>query len=81
MSSLGVITTATFAGANVDERDVCPELVEKIKGVLVGDKGFIRPELQQELGENGLWLQTPLRDTMKEVRPKSFLKWMRGARR
>lgn len=29
--------------ANIDERDVCPELVSKIKGLLLGDKGYIRP--------------------------------------
>jgi hypothetical protein len=81
ISSTGVITTATFTAANIDERDVCPELVEKIYGLLLGDKGFIRPELQQELGENGLHLQTPLRDNMKDNRPKSFLKWMKSARR
>jgi len=30
---MGVITTATLASANIDERDVCPERVEKIKGL------------------------------------------------
>ncbi|MGE0197318.1 MAG: transposase [Parachlamydiales bacterium] len=44
MSSIGVITTATFTAANVDERDVYPELVEDIKGLLLGDKRFICPE-------------------------------------
>lgn len=80
MSSIGVITAAIFTAANVDERDVCPELVEKIKGLLLGDKGFIRPEFEHELKENGLYLQTPVRDNMKETRPKSFLKWMESAR-
>jgi len=81
INSIGVITAATFTGANVDERDVCPELVESIKGLLLGDKGFIRPELQSDLKEQGIYLQTPLRDNMIEERPKSFLKWMMGTRR
>jgi Transposase DDE domain len=81
INSIGVITAATFTGANVDERDVCPELVEKIKGLLLGDKGFIRPELQKDLKEQGIYLQTPLRDNMKEERPKNFLKWLMGTRR
>lgn len=81
MSSIGVITIATFTAANVDERDVCPELVEGIEGLLLGDKGFIRPELEQELKENGLYLQTPLRDNMEERRPPGFLSWMKGTRR
>lgn len=81
ISSTGVITGATFTKANVDERDACPELVEKIKGLLLGDKGYIRPELQEQLKRQGLHLETPLRDNMKDDRPKSFVKWMMGSRR
>ncbi|MCC6128137.1 MAG: IS982 family transposase [Chlamydiae bacterium] len=81
INSIGVITEAAFTKANVDERDVCPELVEKIKGVLLGDKGYIRPELQEQLKEQGLNLETPLRGNMKDKRPKKFLKWMLGTRR
>ena len=81
INSIGVITAATFTGANVDERDVCPELVEEIKGLLLGDKGFIRPELQDDLKAHDVYLQTPLRDNMTEERPKCFLKWLMGTRR
>lgn len=81
ISSIGVITGAAFTKANVDERDACPELVEKIKGLLLGDKGYIRPELQDQLKEQGLNLETPLRENMKDERPKEFLRWMLGARR
>jgi hypothetical protein len=81
ISSIGVITAATFAAANIDERDVCPELVEKIRGLLLGDKGFIRPVLNQILADQELFLQTPLRENMKEKRPRSFLRWILGTRR
>ncbi len=81
INSIGVVTAATFTAANVDERDVCPELVEKMRGLLLGDKGFIRPELQEDLAMNGLHLQTPLRDNMADSRPKQFLGWMKGTRR
>ena len=81
ISSMGVITGATFTAANVDERDVCPELVEKIKGLLLGDKGFIRPTLQQALVERGVFLQTPLRENMREERSKNFLQWLVSTRR
>jgi hypothetical protein len=81
INSIGVITAATFTGANVDERDVCPELVEGLRGLILGDKGFIRPELKNELKEQGIHLQTPLRDNMTDERSKSFLKWMMGTRR
>lgn len=81
INSIGVITAATFAAANIDERDVCPELAEKIKGLLLGDKGFIRPMLNEILADQELFLQTPLRENMKEKRPRSFLQWMLGTRR
>lgn len=81
ISSIGVITAATFTSASVDERDVCPELVERIHGLMIGDKGFMRPELQEELKRNKLYLQTPLRDNMKDERPKEFLNWIKSTRR
>lgn len=81
ISSLGVITTAGFTAANIDERDVCPELVSELEGILLGDKGFIRPTLQEELSQHRLFLQTPVRDNMEETRPSRFLRWMMGTRR
>lgn len=81
INSIGVITAGTFAAANIDERDVCPELVEKINGLVLGDKGFLRPSLKQELARQGVYLETPVRDNMHDERPKSFLKWLTGTRR
>ena len=81
ISSSGIITSATFAAANVDERDVCPELVDKLKGFLLGDKGYIRPCLKEELKQKDLHLQTPVRGNMPEDRPFDFLKWMKSTRR
>jgi hypothetical protein len=78
---MGVVTTATFAKANIDERDVCPELVEKTQGLLLGDKGYIRPELTKELTWDDLHLKTPLKYNMVDGRPKTFLSWMKGTRR
>jgi hypothetical protein len=81
INSIGVVTEATFAAANIDERDVCPELTSKIKGFLLGDKGYIRPALQAALAEEGVYLQTPLRNNMQDERPKAFVKWILGTRR
>ncbi len=81
INSMGVVSAGTLTAANVDERDVCPELVEKMQGLLLGDKGFIRPELQKACQKIGLFLQTPIRDNMKESRPKSFLTWIMRKRR
>ncbi len=81
ISSTGIITGAAFTAANIDERDVCPELVEKIKGLLFGDKGFIRPELKKELSTEKIYLETSLRGNMQDNRPKEFVKWMVSQRR
>jgi hypothetical protein len=81
INSIGVVTASTFTAANVDERDVCSELTQEIKGLLLGDKGFIRPMLTTELGERGLHLQTPLRDNMDDSRPRAFINWMMSKRR
>lgn len=81
INSLGVVTTATFTAANIDERDVCPELMKQLRGLALGDKGFIRPALQEELMTQGLYLQTPLRENMNEDRPEWFVKWMMSTRR
>jgi len=81
ISACGVITAATFTAANIDERDVCPELTSRIRGFLLGDKGFIRPILKKELALEGLYLQTPIRENMEESRPARFLKWMMSTRR
>ncbi len=81
ISSIGVITEATMTAANVDERNVCPELVEGLQGLLLGDKGFIRPLLEEELTLQHLHLETPLRDNMKETRPKAFVGWIKSTRR
>jgi len=81
ISSIGVVTAAICAAANKDEKDVCPELMEKIQGLMLGDKGYIRPELKEILAKQDISLQTPLRDNMEDRRPKYFLKWMLGTRR
>ena len=81
ISSIGVVTEATFTAANVDERDVCPELVEEINGLVLGDKGYIRPTLKKDLFDKGVYLETSLRENMSDDRPKNFVKWVIGTRR
>jgi hypothetical protein len=81
INSIGFITAGTFTAANIDERDVCLELMQKIHGLVLGDKGFIRPALKSELAEQEIYLQTPVRDNMQEDRPRSFIQWMMGTRR
>lgn len=77
----GLILNFTFTPANIDERDVLPELVAKYKGMLIADKGLIRPELTELLASQDLNLQTPLRKNMKDSRPKSVVYQMMNMRR
>ncbi|MEY3289900.1 MAG: hypothetical protein RLZZ419_2142 [Pseudomonadota bacterium] len=77
----GVIRGDTFASANIDERDVLQDITQNLSGLLIGDKGFIRPFLKEELANQGLELQTPLRKNMTETRPASFLRQLLSTRR
>ena len=48
---------------------------------MLGDKGLIRPELQEKLRKVGLNLEYPLRSNMVETRSPKYLKVMKDQRR
>jgi hypothetical protein len=77
----GVICGYTFAAANIDERDVLQDMTEGLSGFLLGDKGYIRPILKEDLKKQELDLETPLRKNMKDTRPKAFVKELISVRR
>lgn len=78
----GIIEQVALVAANIDERDALVDLdLHRIEGMLLGDKGFIRPILNEELSRQGLNLQTPLRDNMKDSRSIAFRNWMMASRR
>ena len=77
----GVISGYTVAPANIDERDLLQNITEGITGLVIGDKGFIRPFLKQELKEQGIDLRTPLRKNMKDPRPKAVVEQLMHVRR
>lgn len=66
ISSEGVICSSDVTAANIDERDVLPMISTGIHGLMLGDKGYIRPILSQEMHENGLNLLTPVRSNMQK---------------
>ena len=47
-----------------------PELVGSLQGLLLGDKGDIRPTLSEDLAAQQLALLTPLRRNMKDYHPQ-----------
>lgn len=74
INASGVIMGMGLAAANVDERDLVPELVVGLEGLLLGDKGYIRPALTMELAQQGLHLVTPLRSNMKQQLTSQYRK-------
>jgi hypothetical protein len=78
----GLILNFTITSANVDERDVLPEIIiDGISDLLIADKGLIRTELKENLQKRGINLQTPLRKNMKDERPKWLINQMMNVRR
>jgi hypothetical protein len=77
----GVAVAYEVAAANVDERDITPEVTTSLSGMLIADKGLFRPELSEVLARQNLDLQTPLRKNMKDLRPKETVSLMINVRR
>lgn len=77
----GLILNFAIAPANVDERDVLPEIVQNISGLVISDKGLISSLLKEDLAKYGIDLQTPLRKNMKDKRPKWLVSWAMNVRR
>lgn len=81
ISSIGVVSGFTIASANIDERDVLPENILGLTGIILGDKGLMRPSLTEELAQTGLSLQHPVRSNMKKKHSEKYLSWMKSTRR
>lgn len=60
----GVVLGLSVTAANVDERDAVPELVVGLDGLLLGDKGYIKTDLSEQLAAQHLTLLTPKRRNM-----------------
>jgi len=77
----GVTRSISIAPANIDERDILPEVALNLTGDVIADKGLIRPELTQSLENQGLRLHTPLRRNMNDSRPMTFVFQIMNIRR
>ncbi len=58
----------TVTAANVDERAVVPNLYGKLRGLLIGAKGFVSLDLKVEAATHEIDLQTPFRKNMADSR-------------
>jgi hypothetical protein len=77
----GVIVGVTVTAANVDEREAAYDILQAIEGLLLGDKGYIRPQFKADGEALGIDLQTPVRKNMKERRPRWWLKRLQRFRK
>jgi hypothetical protein len=77
----GVVVGITITAANVDERDSVYDVLQAIAGLLLGDKGYIRPQFKADCAAMGIDLQTPVRKNMIEQRPGWWLKRLRRVRK
>jgi hypothetical protein len=64
-----------------DEREALWDLLASIRGLAIGDKGYIRGSLKDELGDLDVQLETALRHNMTDARPKAWVKLLMRVRR
>lgn len=77
----GIVVGITLTAANVDERDSAYDILQAIEGLLLADKGDIRPQFKADCAALGIDLQTPLRKNMTERRPRWWLRLLRRLRK
>lgn len=66
INNKGQITGYEFTGANVDDRVPVDDVTKHLKGLLFGDKGYIKQELSEKLLHRGFKLVTAAKKNMKE---------------
>jgi hypothetical protein len=67
----GVITRISVAPANAHELGVLPELLERSRGVAVGDRNYWSPERREELARSmGVTLLAPYRNKKRDPNPQ-----------
>ncbi len=77
----GVIVRMSITPANIDEREAFRDFSDQVIGLVLGDKGYIDSNLQQDLRSDFIDLQTPLRSNMIDLRPKKFVRELVSQRR
>jgi Transposase DDE domain len=61
----GELLACSLTPGNVDDRAPVPQMVQRLRGKLIGDRGYISASLTEMLFEQGLHLITRLRKNMK----------------
>lgn len=78
----GILSGLAVTSANEDEREALREMVPPIKGLLIGDKGYISQVLKEELrAHEDIQLETLLRKNIKDDRSRKTVKTLNSVRR
>lgn len=75
------IVAFALTPASVDERLVVRNWFGLITGLLIGDKGFISKDLDEECDDHAIDLQTPLKRNMPDPRPREAVSRLMRVRR
>lgn len=65
VNNQGELLACSLTPGNVDDRAPVPQMVQRLRGKLIGDRGYISAPLAALLFEQGLQLMTRLRKNMK----------------
>lgn len=65
VNDCGELLACCLTPGNVDDRTPVPQMVQRLRGKLIGDRGYISAPLTELLFEQGLHLITRLRKNMK----------------
>ena len=68
----GAPVAMTITAANIDERISIYDLLHNVGGLLIEDKGYIKPSLKSDCHSYGIDLQTSLRKNMIDSRPNKW---------
>lgn len=64
---IGELMDVYITAGNYDDRKAVKRLVQELKGKLLGDKGYIKKALVEELLKQGLEMITTLKKNMKQI--------------
>lgn len=81
----GQILSHTLTPANTDDRQAVFELTQSLQGQqvrqLFGDKDYLSKDLQSELIQLGINLQTPFRDNIKDDSSDGFVSYLKRTKK
>jgi len=66
----GVITSFVISPANIDEKDIVPELTEGRAGLKLGDRNYWAPQLKEDMGKEKITLEATYKHASSDPYPK-----------